>query len=99
MDVRHRAYSGDHRVSENAVSHSAVTLPLFDPPSSFDRGALRARLRGLADENIWIGTSSWKYEGWLDQIYTRDRYLTRGKFSQKLFEAECVKEFAETFPT
>ena len=75
-----------------------MTLPLFDPPSSFDRAALAQRLRTLANENIWIGTSSWKYPGWLGQIYTRDRYVTRGKFSQKRFEAECLAEFAETFP-
>jgi len=75
-----------------------VTLPLFDPPSSFDRHALGQRLRELANENIWIGTSSWKYPGWLGQIYTRERYVTRGKFSQKRFESECLAEFAETFP-
>jgi uncharacterized protein YecE (DUF72 family) len=45
-----------------------VTLPLFDPPPIFDRAALGARLRALAQENIWIGTSSWKYEGWLGQM-------------------------------
>ncbi|MEP7353040.1 MAG: DUF72 domain-containing protein [Acidobacteriota bacterium] len=64
----------------------------------FDRVALGARLRALAAENIWIGTSSWKYEGWLGQIYSRDRYVTRGKFSHARFEAECLTEFAETFP-
>jgi uncharacterized protein YecE (DUF72 family) len=75
-----------------------VTLPLFDPASSFDKAALAGRLRSLASQNIWIGTSSWKYPGWLDQIYSRDRYATRGKFSQKRFEAECLAEYAETFP-
>jgi uncharacterized protein YecE (DUF72 family) len=75
-----------------------VTLPLFDPPSTFDRAGLANRLRQLAHEDIWIGTSSWKYPGWLDQIYTRERYQTRGKFSQKRFEAECLAEYAETFP-
>ena len=75
-----------------------MTLPLFDPAPSFDRNALALRLRGLGDENIWIGTSSWKYPGWIGQIYTRDRYLSRGKFSQKRFEAECLAEYAETFP-
>jgi uncharacterized protein YecE (DUF72 family) len=75
-----------------------VTLPLFDPPAAFDRAALAFRLRALAGEKIWIGTSSWKYEGWLDQIYTRERYLTRGKISKKLFNAECLAEYAETFP-
>jgi uncharacterized protein YecE (DUF72 family) len=75
-----------------------VTLPLFDPPSTFDRAGLAARLQTLRDQGVWIGTSSWKYEGWLGQIYTRDRYLSRGKFSQKRFEAECLGEYAETFP-
>ena len=75
-----------------------MTLPLFENPSSFDRAGLARRLRTLAQENIWIGTSSWKYPGWLDQIYTRERYQTRGKLSQKRFEAECLAEYAETFP-
>lgn len=75
-----------------------MNLSLFEEPISFERGRLAQRLRSLADENIWIGTSSWKYEGWLGQIYTRERYVTRGKFSKARFEAECLAEFAETFP-
>lgn len=70
-------------------------MTLFD---TFPRGDLSQRLQNLARENIWIGTSSWKYEGWLDQIYSRDRYLSRGRFSKKRFEAECIAEYAETFP-
>src|SRR5262249_2061734 len=31
--------------------------------------------------------------------YREERYLTRGKFSQRKFEAECLAEYAETFPT
>ena len=72
--------------------------PLFDEPGAFDRDGLAERLRKLAAENIYIGGSSWKYEGWLGQIYSRERYLSRGKFSRKAFEAECLKEYAETFP-
>jgi uncharacterized protein YecE (DUF72 family) len=72
--------------------------PLFDDFGGFDRDGLAARLRGLARENIYIGGSSWKYEGWLGQVYTRERYLTRGRFSRKLFEQECLREYAETFP-
>ena len=75
-----------------------MTLPLFDPAPPFDKAALAGRLRSLASQNIWIGTSSWKYPGWLGQIYSRDRYITRGKLSQKRFEAECLAEYAETFP-
>jgi uncharacterized protein YecE (DUF72 family) len=74
------------------------TASLFNEPSHFDRERLRNRLAALASENIFIGTSSWKYEGWLGQIYTRDRYLTRGRFSQKRFQDECLDEYAETFP-
>jgi uncharacterized protein YecE (DUF72 family) len=75
-----------------------VNLSLFDSAPSFDKERLGRRLRTLADQRILIGTSSWKYPGWIDQIYTRERYLSRGKFSQKHFEAECLVEFAETFP-
>ena len=52
----------------------------------------------MAGQQIYIGTSSWKYEGWCGQIYTRDRYTTRGRFAQKRFESECLAEYAETFP-
>ncbi|HYW46549.1 MAG TPA: DUF72 domain-containing protein [Bryobacteraceae bacterium] len=72
--------------------------PLFDERDAFDREGLAARLRSLAAENIYIGGSSWKYEGWLGQVYHRERYLSRGRFSRKMFEAECLREYAETFP-
>jgi uncharacterized protein YecE (DUF72 family) len=72
---------------------------LFEEPQSFDRGKLAQRLRELAAGNIFIGGSSWKYEGWLGQIYTRSRYHVKGHFSRKLFEQTCLREYAETFPT
>ena len=72
---------------------------LFDEPSAFDRDALAARLKELATRQIYIGGSSWKYEGWLGQIYSRGNYLVRGRFSQKLFNDTCLKEYAQTFPT
>jgi uncharacterized protein YecE (DUF72 family) len=74
------------------------TLPLFEEPTDFDREGLRAKLASLASQNIYIGTSSWKYAGWLGQIYSRNRYLTRGRFSEKRFQAECLNEYAATFP-
>lgn len=77
---------------------NASTTPLFDERPPFDRRRLAERLQRLATEGIFIGTSSWKYEGWLGQIYTRERYLVRGAFSQRRFEAECLAEYAETFP-
>ena len=73
--------------------------PLFAEPGGFDRGSLAARLRTLAENRILIGGSSWKYEGWMGQIYSRERYLTRGRFSKRLFESECLREYAETFST
>ncbi len=74
------------------------TASLFEEPSDFDRRRLSARLSALATDNVFIGTSSWKYEGWIGQIYSRGRYLTRGRFSQKRFNDECLAEYAETFP-
>ncbi|HEY3743903.1 MAG TPA: DUF72 domain-containing protein [Bryobacteraceae bacterium] len=73
-------------------------LPLFDEESRFDRARLAARLEELRRAEIFIGTSSWKYEGWLDQIYSRERYSTRGRFSSKRFEQECLAEYSEIFP-
>jgi uncharacterized protein YecE (DUF72 family) len=81
------------------VPGEAALETLFDEPSTFDRDLLAERLRRLAAEGIYIGGSSWKYEGWLGQIYTRALYLSRGRFSRKLFEATCLKEYAQTFPT
>jgi uncharacterized protein YecE (DUF72 family) len=76
-----------------------MSRSLFD---SDDVPPLAARLapalRELAERGVFFGTSSWKYEGWLGTIYTRERYVTRRKFSRKKFEAECLREYAKTFP-
>lgn len=72
---------------------------LFEEPSTFNREALATRLRDLAARDICIGGSSWKYEGWLGQIYSQSRYSTCGRFSKRLFEDNCLAEYAETFPT
>lgn len=74
-----------------------MTLPLFEEPLPL-KSQLGPRLRDLAARGVYLGTSSWKYEGWLDSIYSRGRYETRGRFSRKKFEAECLAEYAETFP-
>jgi uncharacterized protein YecE (DUF72 family) len=70
-----------------------------DPFNGFDREALHQRLADLAARNIRIGGSSWKYEGWLGQIYDRELYATRGRFSKKRFEDNCLNEYATVFPT
>jgi uncharacterized protein YecE (DUF72 family) len=74
-------------------------LPLFDdaerPPVA---ARLAPKLRALADQGIFLGTSSWKYEGWLGSVYDESKYTVRGKFSKKRFEDGCLAEYAETFP-
>jgi uncharacterized protein YecE (DUF72 family) len=76
----------------------STNYSLFEEPSTFDRAGLAAGLRDLAARGILIGGSSWKYEGWLGQIYTESRYSTRGRFSKRLFDDNCLAEYAETFP-
>jgi uncharacterized protein YecE (DUF72 family) len=66
------------------------------PPPQAAR--LAPKLRALAAEGIYFGTSSWKYEGWLGSIFRPERYATRAKFSRKKFEEGCLAEYAETFP-
>ncbi len=46
-----------------------------------------------------MGTSSWKYPGWLGQLYTRDRYVYRGQFAETRFDRLCLAEYAEVFST
>lgn len=73
-------------------------LSLFEPPAPSLRIALSQKLARLAEQNVLIGTSSWKYEGWLGQVYTPERYFTGRRFSRKKFEERCLEEYAETFP-
>jgi uncharacterized protein YecE (DUF72 family) len=76
-----------------------VGRTLFDADDTPPLAArLAPALKSLAHRGVYFGTSSWKYESWLGSIYTRERYTTRGRFSRKKFEAECLREYAETFP-
>ena len=75
-----------------------INLPLFAPEELPLKTKLASRLRSLAADGILIGTSSWKYEGWLGQLYTPERYVTRGKLSHKKFEEICLAEYGEIFP-
>lgn len=74
-------------------------MSLFEAKSGFDLRTLRAGVKELAEEGIYLGTSSWKYPGWMGQLYDRDRYETRGKFSEARFNKECLEEYASVFPT
>src|SRR5215467_8655652 len=66
---------------------------------SSDREVIKASAAELAARGVYVGTSSWKYEGWLGQLYTQSRYEYRGKFARTRFERDCLKEYAETFKT
>ena len=65
----------------------------------FDRARLTPILAGLAQAGIYLGTSSWKYEGWLGPLYTPGRYEYRGKLARTRFERDCLGEYAEVFKT
>ena len=53
----------------------------------------------LAESGVLIGTSSWKYPGWLGMIYDEQRYLYRGKVAKSRFEKGCLEEYGEIFKT
>ena len=59
---------------------------------------LAGKLARLAERGVHLGTSSWKYEGWLGSIYARERYVERGRFSKKRFETGCLQEYGRIFP-
>lgn len=65
----------------------------------FQRNELAVRLAKMAQNGVFIGTSSWKYEGWLGQLYTPERYTHHGQFSKPVFNRTCLQEYAEIFKT
>jgi uncharacterized protein YecE (DUF72 family) len=65
----------------------------------FDREQMKVKLTELAAQGVFIGTSSWKYAGWLNQLYTPARYEYRGKVATTRFERDCLSEYAEVFKT
>lgn len=71
---------------------------LFDDPLSDGRLRLAQALQLLAEDGILFGTSSWKYQGWIGQIYSGEKYISRGRFSKKRFEETCLREYAGIFP-
>ncbi len=65
----------------------------------FDRATFTAATKALADKKVFVGTSSWKYDGWCGQIYDRARYEYRGNFAQSRFNKACLAEYAKVFKT
>ena len=71
-------------------------------PNSFNPAVDIPRLRELASKNIFLGTSSWKYEGWLRQVYNLNYERTvKGNLvlNQTKFNQESLSEYATVFPT
>ena len=56
----------------------------------FDREQMKAKAAALAANGVFVGTSSWKYEGWFGQLYTPARYEYRGKGAKTRFERDCT---------
>jgi uncharacterized protein YecE (DUF72 family) len=65
----------------------------------FEREQMKLKATALAAAGVFVGTSSWKYQGWLNQLYTPSRYEYRGKVATTRFERSCLAEYAEVFKT
>lgn len=66
---------------------------------AFDREQVKLQASQLAAEGVFIGTSSWKYQGWLGKLYSASRYEYRGRFAKTRFERDCLAEYAGVFKT
>jgi len=60
---------------------------------------MQQQATALAAQGVFVGTSSWKYQGWLGQLYSPTRYEYRGKVAKTRFERDCLAEYAEVFKT
>ncbi len=73
-------------------------LPPEPPKQRLELDPIRPQLEDLAAKGVYLGTSSWKYPGWMRLAYTPERYEFRGEFSESRFDDRCLTEYAETFP-
>lgn len=65
----------------------------------FDLERYREPIAALVARGIYVGTSIWKYNDGLGQIYKAAHYEYRGKFAMTRFERDCLREYADTFKT
>ncbi|HKS35563.1 MAG TPA: DUF72 domain-containing protein [Verrucomicrobiae bacterium] len=65
----------------------------------FDRDKVKRAVGRLAEQGIYVGTSSWKYAGWRGMLYDESRYVWHGRLSESRFEKLCLAEYAEVFKT
>ncbi len=86
-------------MNDGLVQGDLFGAPPPPAPADARRAALRAGAARWAERGVLLGTSSWKYPGWLGWLYTEERYRTRGRHSQAKFERECLAEYAEVLPT
>jgi len=56
------------------------------------REQLKQQAAALAEQGVFIGTSSWKYPGWCGLLYERGRYQWRGQFAEARFKRDCLGE-------
>jgi len=80
------------------------TVRFIQPMDAFPRDQFRQQIAALAASGIYVGTSSWKYEGWLGLVYSPEKYLRYfkegpPKILKGRFERTCLAEYAETFKT
>lgn len=66
---------------------------------AFERDKVKAETAKLASQGVFMGTSSWKYQGWFGQLYTPARHEYRGQVAKTRFERDCLAECAEVFKT
>jgi uncharacterized protein YecE (DUF72 family) len=71
-----------------------------DGMTDFPYARFQTALRTLAAKGGgFVGTSSWKYPGWIGTIYDEQQYVWRGKVAESRFEENCLTESAQLFPT
>lgn len=67
-----------------------MTEDLFNQDGkTFSRSIHSPQLKSLAGRDIWLGTSSWNYRGWTNQVYF-------GPFAKR--SADLLPQYAESFP-
>jgi hypothetical protein len=54
--------------------HSSLVRGTVCALMSFDRGRMQEQAASLAVQGVYLGTPSWKHEGWLGQLHTGQRY-------------------------
>jgi uncharacterized protein YecE (DUF72 family) len=64
---------------------------------AFDREQVRVKAGDLAARGVFIGTSSWKYQGWLEQLYTPARYQKTKAGSDAHAETSLFPELCAEF--